>query len=114
MFKVEKGVVRSVLERVRDAEWADEALLIQDRGNGNIGVGVGAREGNGGRRRSHCSGRGGVGGGRTLRERVEVAKGAVEADVMREGGMRRYHDSLRLSDNIIWVLERWGVSRLQH
>ncbi|KAG0295984.1 hypothetical protein BGZ96_010405 [Linnemannia gamsii] len=110
VFKVEKGVVRSVLERVRNAERVDETFLMQGRGNGN---GVGARRGSGGRRRSSSNGRGGVGGGNTLKERVKTARDAVEADVMREGSMRRYYDGLGLSDNITWVIQRRGVSQSQ-
>ncbi|KAF9547971.1 hypothetical protein EC957_007484 [Mortierella hygrophila] len=70
VFEVEKRVVRSVLEKVRDSESADE-MLMQGRGN-----------------------------------RVESAKEAVEADVMRERGMRRYHDHLGLADGITWKFER--------
>ncbi|KAF9141331.1 hypothetical protein BGX30_005010 [Mortierella sp. GBA39] len=96
VFEIEKRVVRSVLEKVRDSESADE-MLMQDRGN------VG---GGNGRRRRGSGTNAGVGGGASLRERVESAKEAVEADVVREGGMRRYHDDLDLADGITWKFER--------
>lgn len=96
VFEVEKRVVRTVLEKVRDSESADELLM---QGRESAGRGNGRRRGSG----AHA---GVGGGGATLRERVESAKEAVEADVVRNGGMRRYHDDLRLVDGITWKFER--------
>ncbi|KAG9066642.1 hypothetical protein KI688_012550 [Linnemannia hyalina] len=96
VFEVEKRVVRSVLEKVRDSESADEMLM---QGRGNVG-------GGNGRRRRGSGTNAGVDGGASLRERVESAKEAVEADVVREGGIRRYHDDLGLADGIAWKFER--------
>lgn len=96
VFEVEKRLVRSVLEKVRDSECADEMLM---QGRENVG-------GGNGRRRRDNGTNAGVGGDASLRERVESAKEAVEADVVREGGMRRYHDDLGLADGITWKFER--------
>lgn len=103
VFEVEKRVVRSVLKKVRDSEGFDE-MLMQDRGSS--GGGIGRRRGSG----THAD----VGGGATLKERVESAKEAIEADVVREGGMRRYHDELGLADGIAWKLERCPQIYIKH
>ncbi|KAK3834756.1 MAG: hypothetical protein JOS17DRAFT_772898 [Linnemannia elongata] len=103
VFEVEKRVVRTVLEKVRDSEIADEKLM---QGRGCAGGGNGRRRGGGTNA--------GVGGSATLRERVESAKEAIEADVVRKGGMRRYHYDLGLVDGITWKVERCPQIYIKH
>ncbi|KAG0379561.1 hypothetical protein BGX24_012673 [Mortierella sp. AD032] len=89
VYEIERRVVRSVLEKMRGAELKEDGLL-----QGRAGTGTGWRRRGGG-------GGSGYGSGwkqvsiDVFHRRVEDAKRAVETDVMREGSMRRYCDTLK-------------------
>ncbi|KAF9906139.1 hypothetical protein EC991_000935 [Linnemannia zychae] len=90
VFELEKRVVQSVLERVREAEMEEE--LIQGRGVMGVSPAAGGRRRGGGddgyvlgwRQRNND----------VLWKRVEAAKLAVEASVVSNGNLRLYCDSL--------------------
>ncbi|KAG0272629.1 hypothetical protein BGZ95_011580 [Linnemannia exigua] len=89
VYEIERRVVRSVLEKMCGAAMKEEELL---QGRAGVetrwrprGEGGGSGYGSGWRHVSID----------VFRERVEDAKRAVEADVLREGSMRRYYDTLK-------------------